>query len=477
LLIPSGNRSLTATDSPTFRATATSSLYNRNVLELRHFLPVRIPLMVWLIASASAFAFPQDQAAPPQAPARSAKPNAQQKDLTEQLALQKAIDDAGNDRAALVRNLEAFLKTYPESQQRPQIYRAIVESSMKVDDFPRATDYAERLVALRPEDASINILAIQLLDRYGDAPGWRRGISYCTRVLEQLDHASSADKSPRMSTESWENDKKRDRSSVLLIRGRLYEKLNDLSNAQKDFQSSYALVPSAAAAIKLGDLAERRKDQNAAVQEYARAFALAGDSSGANGRSELRKKIGNVWRLAHGSEDGLGEYLLHSFDEVSASTAPSKAIRNAGLKNPYDFVLRKAPGGASFPMTEIKGKVVVLNFWATWCGPCRAMEPHFEKVSAHFAANKEIQFYSVNCDDDETLVPAFLEEEKPKTSILFADNLDNLFAVSSFPTTLILDRTGKIAFRSDGFDPDTIDKDLTEAIERTLHPNEAANAQ
>src|SRR5271165_2697242 len=126
---------------------------------------------------------------------------------TEQQDLQKAFDDAGNDRAALVRNLEAFLKTYPQSQQRPQIFRAIVESSLKVDDFPRATDYAERLVALRPEDASINILAIQLLDRYGDSAGWRRAISYCTRVLEQIEQTKSADKSPRMSTETWENDK------------------------------------------------------------------------------------------------------------------------------------------------------------------------------------------------------------------------------------------------------------------------------
>ncbi len=117
---------------------------------------------------------------------------------------------------------------------------------------------------------------------------------------------------------------------------------------------------------------------------------------------------------------------------------------------------------------------MVLNFWATWCGPCREMEPHFEKISAHFAADKDIQFYSLNCDDDEALVPTFLAEEKPKTTVLFADNLEILFAISSFPTTVILDRSGKIAFRSDGFDPDSVDKDLTEAIERTLHANEAA---
>ena len=171
---------------------------------------------------------------------QSGKASNQRSERSEQQELQKAIDDAANDRAALVRNLEEFLKVYPQSQQRPQIYRAIVEASLKVDDYPRASEYAERLVALRPDDASINILAIQLLERYGDVAGWRRAISYCTRVYQQVQSTKIADKSPRVSAESWENDKKRDESSVLLVRARLYQKLNDLADAQKDYETSYA---------------------------------------------------------------------------------------------------------------------------------------------------------------------------------------------------------------------------------------------
>jgi hypothetical protein len=65
-------------------------------------------------------------------------------------------------------------------------------------------------------------------------------------------------------------------------------------------------------------------------------------------------------------------------------------------------------------------------------------------------------------------VAPFLAEEKPKTPALFADGMDRLLRVNSFPTTVILDRAGKIAFREDGFDPDGFEKSLSVAIERTV---------
>jgi thiol-disulfide isomerase/thioredoxin len=390
-----------------------------------------------------------------------------QQAVTEQQDLQKAIEEAANDRAALVKNLEMFLKRYPESSQRPQIYRALVESSLQLRDFQRAVDYSERLVSLKPDDISNTVLTIQLLDRYGDVPGYRRAVFYCSRVLEYVDHTSQAEKSPRVSPEDWELSKRRDKSSLHLVRGGLYQKLNDLPNAQKDYETSYALIPNAAAAERLGALAELNKDLNTAVQQYARAFALTDGTNGAPGRAELRKKIGNVWRLAHGSEDGLGDYLLHAFDASLAAAAPAKPARNLGGKEPYDFVLRKVSDGSQVRLADMKGKIVVLSFWATWCGPCRELEPHFEKVATRYSAKPDVLFYGLNCDDDESLVAPFLAEEKPNTPTLFADGLDRLLRVDSFPTTLILDRTGKIAFREDGFDPEGFEKSLGDAIERT----------
>ena len=213
-----------------------------------------------------------------------------------------------------------------------------------------------------------------------------------------------------------------------------------------------------------------KKDSNGAIQQYARAFALADATTGTSSRREIRQKLGNVWRLTHGSNVGLGEYLLLTFDEVSQASLPTKPRKNADARDPADFTLRKAPGGTAFPLKDTRGKVLVVNFWATWCGPCHALEPLFARIAADFQANPDVLFLAANCDEDESLVAGYLLEDKPRTPVVFADGLDRFFTVNAFPTVMVIDRAGKIAYRTDGFDPEGFESDLAAAIRRALAP-------
>ena len=121
--------------------------------------PVSILLSVILLSPVSAVLISaQDQNKPaspptPEAQRQGQKPSpeknvSQPKAPSPSEELQQTINVAGNDRVALVRNLEAYLVKYPEPSQRPQIYRALVEASLQLREVTRAADYAERIVAL-----------------------------------------------------------------------------------------------------------------------------------------------------------------------------------------------------------------------------------------------------------------------------------------------------------------------------------------
>jgi len=389
-------------------------------------------------------------------------------------ALQLAVNTSGADRAALVHNLEDFLRQYPDYPKRTGIYRALVEASIQLQDNARAADYAERMVSLNPDDPPTAILAIQLLEQQGDEAGLRRAVNYSSRVLELVEQRTPSEKSPRVSQGDWVQQKRRDRVSVLSLRGRLEEKLKDLSAAEKDFQASYALLPTATAAEHLGEIAELNKDLNTAIRQYARAFALSDSVNGSIGRRDIRKKLGNVWRLAHGTEDELGEYLLQIFDDVSHSAGEVRVTHNEGAREIPEFTLRKAPDGSPYPLKDAKGKVIVINFWATWCGPCHALEPLFARVAAEFHGLPTALFLSADCDEDETLVGPYLQADKPRTEVVFADGLERLFSVDSFPTVIVIGRDGKIAFRTNGFEPDTFERNLSAAVTRALASPPAA---
>ena len=390
--------------------------------------------------------------------------------------LQQAIDNAGNDRAALVRNLEAFLKKYPEAPQRAKIYRALVEADACNCATPRAPpNYAERIVALTPDDMSMTLLAIQLLERNGDEAGLRRAISYSTRVLEFVDRGPATKSPRRFRKKNGSSTKNHDRMTVLLFRGRLYLKLHETAKAQKDFEDSYAFEPSAGAAEKLGEIAELNKELPRAINEYARAFALADGPKDSPDRREIRQKLGNVWRLAHGSDDGLGDYLLRTYDEVSASPAKSNAARNVGAKEPFEFTLRRVPDGAvlRFPTKKEKS-------WSSISGPRGAARAarwnlQFDRVAISFQQNHDVLFLAADCDEDETLVPPYVKEMKPRTTVVFADGLDRLFAINSFPTVVIIDRAGKIVYRAEGYGEDSFQQSLTAAIHQALAPATASN--
>jgi cytochrome c biogenesis protein CcmG/thiol:disulfide interchange protein DsbE len=427
--------------------------------------------------NASSPPVPGSSAPPPQKPAAQASPltgkqeatNPPKNDSDEEAALQKAIDEANGDRASLVKGFEGFLAQYPNTSRKAAVYRAIVESSQQIQDYSTALESAERFIAVRPEDTQMMMLAVGLLERNGDDQSLTRAIGYLGRVMDRVQKLTVEEKPVRLSVDDWNAQQARLLAELFLVRGRIEMEQQTYDSAEKDLDHSYELKPNAPAAEKIGEIAETKKDLPRAVEYYSLAFVLPGEGPGGPvERRDVRMKLGNTWRLLHGNDGGLGDAILAAYDKTNATPASaSPKTANKQAHDAFAFTLRNLDHTA-FPLAGYKGKVLVLSFWATWCGPCRELEPLFSDVMHKFSDQADVAFLAVNTDEDESRVAPFVARQKLDAPVVFADGLDDFLSVGSLPTTLVLDRAGKIVYRVDGFDRGNFVPGITAAIQKIL---------
>jgi thiol-disulfide isomerase/thioredoxin len=123
------------------------------------------------------------------------------------------------------------------------------------------------------------------------------------------------------------------------------------------------------------------------------------------------------------------------------------AVKANGERKPApEFTLRQA-NGTETKLADYRGKVVLLNFWATWCGPCKAEIPWFIEFEKKYQG-RGFAVLGVSLDDDGwKVVTPYVQKMAMNYRVLLGnDAIAKLYGgVDSLPTTFIIDRSGKIA--------------------------------
>jgi thiol-disulfide isomerase/thioredoxin len=145
-------------------------------------------------------------------------------------------------------------------------------------------------------------------------------------------------------------------------------------------------------------------------------------------------------------------------DSLFTFTAPEGAKQVTEFKGPVkanadltgqvaaDFKL-KSIDGKEFSLQDLRGKVVLLDFWATWCGPCRRDLPVIEKLHREFNAKGLVVLGLTTGEDAETLNKFLLTTKLSYPILLAAETgTSQSYSVNAFPTVVLIDREGKIAF-------------------------------
>ena len=140
---------------------------------------------------------------------------------------------------------------------------------------------------------------------------------------------------------------------------------------------------------------------------------------------------------------------------VLLSVFAASSLASSGLagQSAPDFVL-KSTTGENLRLSEYRGDVVMINFWATWCGPCRDEMPLLDELYSRYQ-RVGFSLLGVNIDDDTRRAMAMVEELGVSFPVLFDEKkeVSKLYEVEAMPVTVLVDREGTVRYVHDGYKP------------------------
>ena len=391
-----------------------------------------------------------------------------------------AILQANLDAVAMVRELEAYLERFPDSPHRLRVYRLLFQRSSEIREFDKALKYGDLLYRETPEDRTLLLELIGLTQR-PDFEKYDRAIEYTQILVDQAEQMLGENLASADSRPAPAGPPAKFAAAAYMLRGHAYQNAGRKRKAKQAFTRSFELDISSLPAERLGDLALSQGDSKEALEQFGRAFVIPSETPDPARRRKLRRKLGVLYASRFGSEQGLGKWILDRYDEWAERLAdryPSEERPNASVRDPYKFNLERLDGTIfCLEEGEFDGRVLVLDFWASWCGPCRTSGKLVEAVRKKFQSNKDVVFLGLSTDDDKVAAQVFLREERWAVPAAMASGLDDFFDIGVIPTFMVFNRRRRLTFRQAGFAPSelvsTLETKIKEALQSDVAPDHA----
>jgi len=390
----------------------------------------------------------------------------------EKTNLEKALAEAGSSKIDFLHALEAHLAKFPDTKRRPEIERTVLKVAVELGDSRRTIEYGERVLAR--EEISFEMLekvTRALLEAGGKAHA-ERALDYAQRLEHGVAEYEKGLPRERLANAETRSAIDRGYAASHLLQARAMGSLGRTDEAVVLARKSDSVYPSAESARETARwLAASGKDEEA-IRKYAEAFTIWDPENTEENRAADRARMGELYSKLKGSETGLGDWILAAYDQTARATRDREAkLRqldpNANLTNPMDFVLTGVSGD-KLALGSLRGKIVVMDLWATWCGPCVLQHRLYEELKTRFRNRPDVVFLSIDTDDDRGVVPGFLSQHGWYDKTYYESGLVSALRIESVPTSVVFGKSGQIESRMNGFVPDLFIEQLSARIEEAL---------
>jgi tetratricopeptide (TPR) repeat protein len=289
--------------------------------------------------------------------------------------LRRAVAEANSSEIEVLRVIEKYLAVHPGTSFRPDLERRAAEAAIALHDNPRIIRYGAASLARSPDDSKLLPAVTRSLLALNTREAAELALPYARRT-EDLVRRMQKDGNPgNVSPIEWRNQTDRLLNRALTGVARATGILGHPEEALAIAQRAFETYPDAAAAREMAFWFDRLGKPAEAIRALADAFTIPDAQATGAERAADRARLGELYRRSKGSEDGLGALCLEAYDRNSAllkarQQSMERNEPNSGRADAMHFTL-SGVDGKSLAMSSLKGKVVVMDLWATWCIPCR----------------------------------------------------------------------------------------------------------
>lgn len=377
--------------------------------------------------------------------------------LSSQLSRARREQDVSQKNA----RIRTLLQERPHPALRRMMQRSLLKAQIEAKDWPGARATLAEIVASKPENIESRFkLALALAEN-------KVHLDEALRLVEEA-QALRREFRPwvrprQFAIREWEKrygpeDQRQAYNNTLATladaRGWILAEQGNLEQAEQELRSAVSLNSSQQAQYHLGVVLDRRGEREEALDLLVQAAAQKGSLA-----KDAREAAEALFEKLHGP--GV-DALIQRARKALVEEKRQELAREFIQEPPKDFEL-VALDGQSYRLSDLRGKVVLINFWATWCGPCVVEMPTLIRL---YQKHRETGFeiLAISIDEDKSKVPPFVSEHKLPFPVLLADKVGLLYGVSGVPDNFFIDRAGNLRYHQLGFS----ETDLEAVVEELL---------
>lgn len=193
----------------------------------------------------------------------------------------------------------------------------------------------------------------------------------------------------------------------------------------------------------LGRTYEKIEKWDDAMVAYANSLAEREDKN-------VRKFAERLGSQITGLKTSVPEKKVVTIDELISEAQIKKSM-------PAPDFQAETLDGKKVSLSDYQGKVLILDFWATWCGPCLAELPYFQELVNLYKNEPSVAFLTISQDRSKDVARKFIEQKGYTFPVIFDTGISQLFEVEGIPLLIVIDKEGNIRYRHFGFDPSNVD--------------------